>query len=105
MKHILRHETLDCYQLAVEVARWVRGTSFPTGDSALKDQARRCADSVVLNIAEGCQRRGRDKARHLTYAQGSAAEACAVLDLMDFDEGPERQRQLRRIVAMLSKLK
>jgi hypothetical protein len=36
---------------------------------------------------------------------GSAAEACAVLDLVDLPEGAARQAELRRVVAMLCKLR
>ena len=106
MKHTLSHENLDAYKLAVEVARWVRKTPFPHGDSALKDQARRAADSVVLNLAEGAYMgTPKERARHFRVARGSAAETCAVLDLVDLDDGPMRQGQLRRVVAMLCKLR
>ena len=105
MEHILNHERLDAYGLALQVARWIRTTRFPTGDSALRDQAKRAADSMVLNIAEGCSRQGGDRHRHFTIAAGSAAEACAVLDLVDLPDGAERQRELRRVVAMTSRLR
>ena len=105
MKHTLSHESLDAYRVAVDVARWVRRTRFPHGEAALKDQARRAADSVVLNLAEGAYREGKDRHRHYRIARGSAAEVCAVLDLLDFEEGPQRQQQLRRVVAMTCKLR
>ncbi len=105
MEHALSHETLDAYRLAVEVARWVRATQFPRGDSALRDQAKRAADSVVLNLAEGCHSLGGNRGKHYRIARGSAAEVCAVLDLVDLDEGPLRQSQLRRVVAMLCRLR
>ena len=41
--------------------------------------------------------------KHFRYAQASAAEACAVLDLVDID-GSHVQQQLRRIGAMANKL-
>ena len=105
MKHTLSHENLDAYKVAVDVARWVRSARFPHGDAALKDQARRAADSVVLNIAEGAYREGKERAKHYRIARGSAAEACAVLDLVDLDGGSERQQQLRRVVAMTCRLR
>ena len=132
MKHTLSHESLDAYKVAVDVARWIRKTRFPHGEAALKDQARRAADSVVLNLAEGAYREGKDRHRHWRgpsgppalrairacganatlrscsaprIARGSAAEVCAVLDLLDFEEGPQRQQQLRRVVAMTCKLR
>ena len=75
----LNHERLDVYRVALDVARWARATEFPRGDSALRDQAKRAADSAVLNIAEGSTQRGRARANHYRIAAGSAAEACAVL--------------------------
>ena len=124
MTHDLSHERLDVYRLARSVARWVRATPFPRGDAPLKDQARRAADSVVLgarqepkrrrceasarrgrgpdgpdNLAEGAYRSGKDRQRHLRIAMGSAAEACAVFDLVDLPDGPARQAELRRVVA------
>ncbi len=106
MKHTLSHENLDAYKLAVQIARWIRHTPFPRGDSALKDQARRAADSVVLNLAEGAYMgTPKERGRHFRIARGSAAEVCAVLDLIDLDGGPERQVELRRVVAMLCRLR
>jgi four helix bundle protein len=43
-------------------------------DRSLADQVRRAASSVVLNIAEGAERRGKDRAHHFRIASGSAAE-------------------------------
>jgi four helix bundle protein len=105
MSHVLSHERLDVYQLARGVARWVRATRFPPGDSDLHNQARRAADSVLLNLAEGCYRSGADRLRHYRIAMGSAAEACAVLDLVDLADGAARQAELRRVVAMLCRLR
>ncbi len=105
MEDRLLHERLDVYRLAVEVARWVRSTTFPPGESALRDQAKRAADSVVLNLAEGCNSLGGNRNKHYRIARGSAAEVCAVLDLVPLDEAPMRQQQLRRIVFMACRLK
>lgn len=106
MKHFLRHEKLDAYKLALGVARWIRHEAqFPRTESALKDQARRAADSVVLNLAEGCCREGKDRLHHFRIAAGSAAECCSVFDLLDLPEGAERQQELRRVVAMTCRLR
>src|SRR5262245_65878343 len=103
------HETLDCYQLSVEVARWFQQTSFPRGRTRLKEQGQDAADSIVLNIAEGAgRRRGTGDAgkNHHDIALGSASECCAVLDLVSFLPGAKEQQQnLRRIGAMLSKMR
>jgi len=99
------HERLDAYRRACSVARRVRATPFPRGDAPLKDQAKRAADSVVLNLAEGVGRAGKDRQRHFRIAIGSAAEASAVFDLVDLPGGAESQAELRRVAAMLRKLR
>jgi four helix bundle protein len=43
-------------------------------DFGLRDQMQRSAVSIVSNIAEGCERGGKDFARFLRMALGSAAE-------------------------------
>lgn len=45
------------------------------------DQLERAASSVVLNIAEGSRRQGKDPRRFYSIANGSASEIRAVLDL------------------------
>jgi len=105
MKHSLSHENLDAYRLALDVARWMRKVRFPTGDSDLRDQAVRASSSCVLNIAEGCHSLAGNRRRHFFIAMGSAAEVCAVLDLVALPTGAQRQAELRRIVAMLNKMK
>ena len=106
MNPFFRHETLDAYRVACRVARWVRyEAKFPRGDAPLKDQARRAADSVVLNLAEGCYREGKDRAFHFRVAMGSAAECSAVFDLVEIEGSNVRQHELRRVVAMISKMR
>jgi len=101
----LAHEGLDVYRVAVGVARWAGAQSFPTSRKHLRDQMVRAADSMVLNIAEGAGRWPGDASRnHFRIAMGSAAEVAAVLDLVHLPAGAERQHELRRVVAMLSKL-
>ena len=96
------HERLDCYKLALGVSRWLRTTRFPRGDADLRRQAVRAANSVVLNIAEGTSRRNDAAKHHLRIALGSAAETCAVLDLVAIPGAEERQDELRRVGAMLA---
>jgi four helix bundle protein len=105
MTQPLCHERLDAYKLAVQVARWFRKTTFPTGDAALRDQARRAADSVVLNLAEGAHSLGGNRNKHFRIARGSAAEAAATLDLVPLEGREQKQDELRRIVAMLTRLR
>ena len=71
--------------VALEVAlEVVEGLSPVVGrievrDRALADQIRRAATSVALNLAEGAERRGRDRTHAFRVASGSAAEVRAAL--------------------------
>ena len=47
------------------------------------DQVERAASSIVLNLAEGYRRRGRDPRRFFDMAHGSAGEILGALDLAD----------------------
>ena len=108
MLYRFAHENLDCYKLAVEVARWFQQTSFPRGRAELKEQGQNAVDSIVLNIAEGPERRrgtGDAGKNHHDIALGSASECCAVLDLVHSLPGaPEQKEKLRRVGAMLAKM-
>jgi four helix bundle protein len=50
-------------------------------DRDLESHLRRAAASVVLNLAEGSGRLGKDRIQHYRVAAGSAAEAMAALEL------------------------
>lgn len=47
----------------------------------LADQLERATSSIVLNVAEGSRRQGKDPRRFFAMASGSASEVQAVLDL------------------------
>jgi len=102
MPGLFAHEVLDVYKVALEVARWVRGSRWARGDAHLKDQARRAADSVVLNIAEGASHTKGNRGRHFACAKGSAAEVAACLELAELAGWEEQLGKLRRIKKMLS---
>ena len=91
--------------MALSIARWMRQARWPTGAAHLKDQGTRAAESMVLDIAEGCSRGGKAGRNHFRIAQGSAGEALAVLDLADLPGGGEQQQRLRRVGAMLQRRK
>ena len=103
-QHHFSHEQLDCYRLAVEVARWMRKAQFARGDADLRDQGVRSSSSAVLNIAEGRARGGKAEKNHYRIAHGSAAEACSVLDVVDIEGGQTQQRKLRRVGAMRNRM-
>jgi len=48
----------------------------------LVDQLQRAAESVVLNLAEGAGRSGKDKNYHYRVAYASAGEAATALQLL-----------------------
>ena len=79
MEYAFDHENLDVYRLALEVAR-----ACPS-----------------LRIATGRSRGGDAGRNHYRIAAGSAAEACAALDLVGTPEGLALQPKLRRVGAML----
>ncbi len=110
---MLSFQKLDVYRCSIEfVAIAVEvGGAIPRGHAELRDQLRRAAFSVPLNIAEGAGRTSEaDGARHFAIARGSAMECAAVLDVVRALGAlqDERYRQavelLARVVAMLTKL-
>ncbi|MCB9676290.1 MAG: four helix bundle protein [Alphaproteobacteria bacterium] len=103
--HEFAFENLDVYKLAVSVARWMRSTSWPPDAHHLRGEAIRAADSVVLNIAEGMCRGGKSGMNHFRIAKGSAGEAFAALHVADFAGCGERCAELRRIGAMVTRLR
>ena len=103
--HYFDFEAMDVYDVSKEVARWFRSTRWPTNSGKLRDQGMHAADSAALNIAEGRMTGGARGRHHYRIAHGSAGEACAVLDLIDLDGGAEQQAKLRRVGAMLNRLR
>ena len=98
------HEKLTCYSVALGVARWAADVRVPTQRRHLKDQLVRAADSVVLNIAEGCGRpMGAARRNFFDIARGSAAEVGAIVDLLGGHD--DIKRDALRVVQMVSKLR
>ncbi|MBI4912293.1 MAG: four helix bundle protein [Acidobacteria bacterium] len=73
----------EALEVAMEMAAALRPSleALARRDRGLEDQVRRAAASVVLNIAEGAERRGKDRLQHYRIAAGSAAEVGAGLRL------------------------
>ena len=70
---------LRSYQLAVQFYRIAKGVELP---GHLKDQLRRAASSVALNLGEGSGKRtGKDRGRFFLIAMGSIRECQAVTEL------------------------
>jgi len=82
----LDHENLDVYRCSLD---FVRATlrilgSIPPGERELRDQWKRAAMSISLNIAEGAGKPSiADRARYHAIARGSAMECGALLDIAE----------------------
>ena len=107
------HDRLRVYQLAREflaTAAELVG-SLPRGETEIRDQLKRAADSVLLNTAEGAGRSsGPDEARFYDYARGSGTECAAILDVFAIRRlAPARRTEqargiLHQIVSILTVL-
>ena len=65
---------VDFVELAAPLLERIR-----TADRSLADQAKRAAQSLVLNVAEGRRRRGQDRKQCFRIASGSGEEVRAAL--------------------------
>jgi four helix bundle protein len=110
---ILAHENLDAYQRSIDfLSLSLRLVSrLPRGEREVRDQWKRAAMSIPLNIAEGSGKPGAaDRARYYAIARGSAMECAALLDvcrvagLVPVEEVEEGKALVTRIVAMLTRM-
>jgi four helix bundle protein len=109
MKIYFDHEKLDVYREAIAFCAWAGELlSEIAVKAAAKDQLDRASTSVPLNIAEGNGKfSGKDRARFLEIARGSALECAACLDVLVARKlvAPEQiepaKENLARIVQML----
>jgi four helix bundle protein len=76
---------LIAYDVALDLVRALRPVvaQLRGHSPEAADQVERAASSIVLNLAEGCRRRGRDPRRFFDMAHGSAGEIRGALDLAD----------------------
>ncbi len=97
------------YDRALEAVRLVRAPleRIRRANRSLTDQIVRAASSVLLNLGEGSQRRGADRAHFYRIAAGSAAEVRAALDaaealgFVDAHEIAAASDRFAQVVAML----
>ena len=110
---MLSYERLDAYQRTIEFLAIILPAidDFPRGHAAVRDQLRRAALSIALNIAEGVGRTtATDAKRFYAIARGSAMECGAVLDvgrllgIVKDDTARKAKEPLERIVSMLTKM-
>ena len=79
------HEKLRAYKPAIEFVALVSQILDQPhrGHADLRDQLRRAAISIPLNIAEGSGKNSaNDKRRFYAIARGSAMECAAILDVL-----------------------
>ena len=92
--------------LAVRIYELLKGCR----EYSLKDQMQRAAISIPSNIAEGCERGGKDFVRFLAIARGSAAELrtqvyiATKVGVIDKEVMTELVPELKRVSKMLTGL-
>ena len=76
---------LVAYDIALDLVRALRPVvaQLRRYSPEAADQVERAASSIVLNLAEGRRRHGRDPRRFWDMAHGSAGEIRGALDLAD----------------------
>jgi four helix bundle protein len=76
---------LVAYTVALDLIRALRPVvaQLRTYSADAADQVERAASSIVLNLAEGDRRGGRDPRRFFAMAHGSAGEIRGALDVAD----------------------
>ena len=76
---------LVAYDVALDLVRALRPVveQLRKYSTEAADQVERAASSIVLNLAEGGRRNGRDPRRFWDMAHGSAGEIRGALDLAD----------------------
>ena len=105
----LSHENLRVYQASIRFIAWTQPfiEKMPAKVSA-RDQLERASTSIALNIAEGNAKfSDQDRLRFWQFAQGSAFECGACLDVLvargiipAAEEGKGKE-QLKNIVNMI----
>lgn len=107
------HEKLDVYQVALDFCIWTYGIVRPLKGDLFdaRSQLVRAANSILLNIAEGCGRTSIAERRHFYYiSRGSSYECAAVLDILNKTQHLSEsdcshgKGLLLRISAMLTRL-
>lgn len=103
-------EELDVWKRACQLAVAIYVMLRDCQDYALRDQMRRAAVSIPSNIAEGTERGGKDFARFLRVARGSAAELrtqcyiAAKVGLLTQEQMNPVVMELKQISKMLTAL-
>jgi four helix bundle protein len=102
----------EVYEVSKQAVRGMRPlvARVQAHDRDLARQMRKAGSSVLLNIAEGWRRLGRDRRQHYLIAAGANAEVRAALDFcealgyLDTESYAEVDALLDRVSAMLYRL-
>jgi four helix bundle protein len=91
---------LVAYDVALDLVRALRPViaQLRSHSAEAADQVERAASSIVLNLAEGGRRHGRDPRRFFDMAHGSAGEIRGALDLADAWGWPIECAQARALL-------
>ena len=104
-------EELEVWKRACQLAVMVYQTLEGCRDFGLRDQMQRAAVSIASNIAEGSERGGKDFARFLRMALGSAAELrtqvyiARKISIIADEPGSRMIDELKQIAKMLNGLR
>jgi len=110
---LLTHENLDVYHCSIEfLALTLRLLAhLPRSEREIRDQLKRAAMSIPLNIAEGAGKpTAPDRAHYHAIARGSAMECAALLDVcrvagfIPLREAEQGRELLTRVVSMLTRM-
>jgi four helix bundle protein len=103
-------EKLEVWKRACQLAVQVYESLRESRDFALRNQMERSSVSIASNIAEGAERGGKDFARFLRVARGSAAELrtqCYIaskIGILPHEKMLHFVRELKEISKMLTGL-
>ena len=107
MAKIERFEDIQAWQSSRELAKEIYSVTKDgrfARDFGLRDQVRRAAVSIMLNIAEGFARKtNKEFSQFLTVAHGSAAEVQSAL-YVALDQGYISQRQFDDLYKMTDQI-
>lgn len=80
------HERFEAYQLSIKFLKIAMALldRLPRGNAHIKDQLKRAAISIPLNLAEGSGKtENAERIRFYSIARGSAMECAAVCDVIE----------------------
>jgi four helix bundle protein len=91
---------LVAYDVALDLVRALRPVVAQLRNFSREaaDQVERAASSIVLNLAEGDRRHGRDPRRFFDIAHGSAGEIRGALDLAEAWGWPVESKHARALL-------